>query len=335
MTFDPYKVPRGTKEFGYVPVVNNLLVDAKVPVGVVNGVKDGPTLIVTGGLYPTEYCGVEAASRLYQRVDPEKLRGKFITIPVMNMPAFQWRLRWLNLRSTGSSPFDGVGINGVFPGDPEGSLTSRIAHANYQILSKADYHVDFRGGDLPESHLVHTIQLRVGEKIDETTEAMAKAFGLEYVLPGTPEIGHTSPGTMIHTLVANGVASIISESGLGFRTQPLEEFVEDHVRGTVNLLKHFNMLDGEPTKPKKQHYLDMEWFGVMAPEAGIFEAKVDYGDILSEGQVIGLIKHLDGSVLAEVKSPIDGVVHTMYPARLVFPGERLYTLLKIREATGW
>ena len=51
--FDPYKGPEGTKEFGYVPVVNNLLIDAKVPVGVVNGKEDGPTLAVTGGLYPT------------------------------------------------------------------------------------------------------------------------------------------------------------------------------------------------------------------------------------------------------------------------------------------
>ena len=189
--FDPYKVPKGTKEFDYVPVVNNLLIDAKIPVGVVNGNESGPTLAVTGGLYPTEYCGVESASRLYQLVDPEKLRGRFITIPVMNLPAFQFKLRWLNLRSTGSSPFDGIGINNVFPGNPKGKLTERIAHANFKILNKADYHIDFRGGDLPESHLVHTIQLRVGSKVDKTTGAMAKAFGLEYVLPGTPEIGHT------------------------------------------------------------------------------------------------------------------------------------------------
>ena len=152
---------------------------------------------------------------------------------------------------------------------------------------------------------------------------MAKAFGLEYVLLGMPEIGHTSPGTMIHSLCTNGVASIISESGLGYRTQPLEEFVEDHVRGTMNLLKHFGMMDGTPVRPKKQNYLDMEWRGVSAPEAGVFTALVDYGDILMEGQVIGRI------------TDIDGVVHTMYPARLVFPGDNLYTLLKVDEPTGW
>lgn len=138
-------------------------------------------------------------------------------------------------------------------------------------------------GDLSESHLVHTIQLRVGEKIDDTTEAMVKAFGLEYVLLGTPEIGHTSPGTMIHSLCTNGVASIISESG----------------------------------------------------RARVFTALADYGDILKEGQVIGRLTDIDGSLISEVKSPIDGVVHTMYPARLVFPGDTLYTLLKVDEPTGW
>jgi len=66
------------------------------------------------------------------------------------------------------------------------------------------------------------------------------SFGLEYILPGAPDIGHTSPGTMVHELCTNGVASIISESGLGYRTQPIEEFVEDHVRGTVNLLNIFS-----------------------------------------------------------------------------------------------
>jgi uncharacterized protein len=333
--FDPYNLPKNSKQFNWVSVVDNLLVDAKIPVGVVNGFEEGPTLAVTGGLYPTEYCGIEAASRLFQLIEPDMLRGRFITIPVMNMPAFQWRLRWLNLKSTGSSPFDGVGINNVFPGSSEGSLTHRIAYTNYKLLRKANYHIDFRGGDLPESHLVHTIQLRIGRKIDEVTEEMAKVFGLEYVLPSTPNIGHTSPGTMIHALVTNGLPSIISEAGLGYRTQPLEKFIENHVRGTMNLLKYFNMIEGKPEKPSNQRYLDMEWFSVPAPSTGIFEAKSDYGDILDSGEIIGLIKGLDGSVISKVKSPIDGIVHTMYPARLVFQGERLYTLLKIGEPTGW
>jgi len=332
--FEPLEVGPGEKAFGYVEVMDNLATRVKMPVGVVNSSEPGPTLMVTGGLYPTEYCGVEAASRLYQRLEPGDLKGRFITVPVVNMPVFQFRTRWLNLRSS-VTPFDGLNINSVFPGDPDGTPTRAVAHALFRFVKESHYHVDFRGGDLPESHLDHTIYLRIGEPIDGTSEEMAKAFGLRYVLPGTPEIGHTSPGTLIYEAVAAGVASIISEAGLGYRTQPLEEFVMAHVDGTLNLLKHFGMLDGEPAKPEWQKFLDMEWQGVTAPVAGVFTAIADQGDVPEEDEVIGRITDLDGSVLAEVTAPVTGVVHSMFPRRVVYPGDRLYTLLKIGEETGW
>jgi predicted deacylase len=332
--FKPLEVKKGEKGFGYVKVLDNRAVKAAMPVGVVNGGEPGPTLIVSGGLYPTEYCGVEAASRLYQLIEPEGLKGRFITVPVVNMPVFRFRTRWLNLRSS-VTPFDGLNINVVFPGDPEGTPTRAVAHALFRLVEAADYHVDFRGGDLPESHLDHTIYLKIGKPIDETCETMAKAFGLRYVLPGTPEIGHTSPGTLIYEAVAAGTSSIISEAGLGYLTQPLEEFVMAHVDGTVNLLKHFGMLEGEPKKPEWQRFLDMEWQGVTAPIAGVFTALADQGDIPEEGEVVGRITDLDGSVLAEVTAPIKGVVHSMFPRRVVYPGDRLYTMLKIGEETGF
>jgi len=333
--FKPFEVKKGEKKFGYIEIVDNLALSVKMPVGVIRGSEKGPKLVVTGGLYPTEYCGIEAASRLYSMIDPETLRGTFITIPVINMYSFQWRTKWVNLRSTSTTPYDGKNVNNVFPGDPRGTLSEIIASKVWQILKVCDYHVDFRGGELPESHLVHTIYLKIEEKIDKVCLEMAKAFGLDYVLPSTPDIGHTSQGTLIHCAVTNGVASIISESGLGYRTQPLEEFIMNHVNGTFNLLKYFNMMEGELERPKDQKFLDMKWVGVLATEAGVFHALADYGDILEEKMTIGKITDLTGSVIEEIKSPIDGIVHTMYPARLVFPGDRLYTLLRINEKTGW
>lgn len=203
------------------------------------------------------------------------------------------------------------------------------------MIKETDYHIDFRGGDLPESHLDHTIYLRINEPIDETCETMAKVFGLRYVLPGTPEIGHTSPGTLIYEAVSEGVASIISEAGLGYRTQPLEKFIMAHVEGALNLLRHFGMIEGEIKKPDEQRFLDMEWQPVVSPVAGIFEAVVDQGDTPEQGEVIGRVKDLDGSVLAEVAAPVTGVVHSMFPRRVVYQGDRLYTILRVGEETGW
>lgn len=334
MEFKPFEVERGRKAFGRIEVVDNLAAEADMPVGIINGMEDGPTFTVTGGLYPTEYCGVEAASRLYRDLNLDGLRGRLLIIPVVNMPVFQFRTAWLKLRSS-ISPMDGKNINSEFPGDAEGTITSRIAHKLFEIIKNSDYHVDFRGGDLPESHLTHTIFLRLGKDIDKTCEKMAKVFGLEYVLPSEPDIGHTSPGTLIYEAVSRGIPSIISESGLGYRVQPQEDMIMNHVNGTINLLKYLDIMEDDPDKPDKQRYLDMEWFGVNAKKAGIFHAYVDHGELIDENQIIGKITGLDGSVLEKVNSPIDGIVHTMYPQRLVFPTDRLFTLLKIGEPTGW
>ena len=79
----------------------------------------------------------------------------------------------------------------------------------------------------------------------------------------------------------------------------------------------------------------MEWQRARAPVSGIFQAIADQGDICKAGDILGLIKDIDGSELSKVLSPIDGIVHCMYPRRVVHVGDSLYTLLKINEETGW
>ena len=53
-SFDPFSVLKGSKKFGYINVINTPAAKFDMPVGVINGSLDGPTLTVTGGLYPTE-----------------------------------------------------------------------------------------------------------------------------------------------------------------------------------------------------------------------------------------------------------------------------------------
>jgi predicted deacylase len=94
-------------------------------------------------------------------------------------------------------------------------------------------------------------------------------------------------------------------------------------------MKHYGMIQGKSSKTEEQRYLDMEWCSVKANVSGVFHAIADQGDILQKDELIGRITGIDGSELEKIKSPIDGVVHTMYPRRLVFPGDGLYTLLKL------
>ena len=83
--FDAYEVARGSKRFVYVNVLRNDAVTIDVPVGVIAGERDGPTLAVTGGIFATEYSGIEAASRLYRDLGPALLSGRVIVVPVVNI----------------------------------------------------------------------------------------------------------------------------------------------------------------------------------------------------------------------------------------------------------
>jgi hypothetical protein len=46
--------------------------------------------------------------------------------------------------------------------------------------------------------------------------------------------------------------------------------------------------------------------------------------------LIGRVTGLDGSVLEELHSPIDGVVHELLVRRVVFQGDLLYNLVQFR-----
>ena len=331
VAFDPAAVAPGTKSWGYVTVLDSVAAHLRVPVMVVNGTAAGPTFTVTV-TYPTEYCSVEAAGRLYQQLDATALSGTLFILPSINMQVLQHRTPMFAL--TGSvTPSDGKMLAASFPGDPDGTATDVLAdHVFTHYVASSAYHVDLRGGDLPESHLTHTIFLQGvgGEAMDNVSRAMGTVFGVKYCRESTPDVFDTKPGSLIYEAMAHGVPSLISEAGRGFDPQPTEEDVASHVGGVLNLLRWAQMLDGAPTPPAEaQLYLAPELVAVPAPAHGIFKRGPDRGTLVKKGEKLGEIADLDTTVLAEVLSPCDAVVHEMLPRRVVMRGDTVYHLAVI------
>src|SRR5579862_8755088 len=88
----------GVNEF---PVEGQLY---RLPMWLINGNSDGPTLVVTAGVHAAEYASIAAALELGRSLDPQTLRGRVIVVPVMNMPAF-------TTRSIYVCPLDGRNLN--------------------------------------------------------------------------------------------------------------------------------------------------------------------------------------------------------------------------------
>lgn len=322
----PFDVASGKKEFSFHNIINNDAVRIDMPVGVVSGATDGPTLIVTGGLFATEFSGVEAASRMYRDFKPADISGRLIIIPVITLDAFQFRTPMFNL-SSGVSPRDGKSLNSVFPGNKDGSPTEVLAHYVFNdLIRKSDYHIDLRGGDLAESHVIHSIHPNnASPEVNRVSRDMAKMCGFEYY-----QARDVSPRSLVYEASQAGIPSIITQCGLGYKTQPEEDFINAHILAVTNNMKYLRMIVGAPELHPTPREFTVGFDQLRAKTCGTFQGIADQGDILKKGQLIGRVTGLDGSVLEELHSPIDGVVHELLVRRVVFQGDLLYNLVQIK-----
>src|SRR2546428_8014100 len=121
------------------------------------GAADGPTVLVTAGIHAAEYTGIEAAIRLGRGIDPKRVRGILLVIPLLNRPGFYERSVYVN-------PEDGDNLNRVFPGDPKGRWGERFAHRLLtEIVTRCEYAIDLHAGDLIEDLTPFVIYRETGE----------------------------------------------------------------------------------------------------------------------------------------------------------------------------
>ena len=81
----------GARARGFLTTEVGRGITARMPVVVVNGKGDGRVFAVTAGVHGAEYPGIEAATRLSRTLDPAEIQGAVIIVPVVSVPAFQWR----------------------------------------------------------------------------------------------------------------------------------------------------------------------------------------------------------------------------------------------------
>ena len=104
------------------------------------GAAPGKTLVVTAGVHGCEYVGIQALRRLAADLDPARLSGNVILLPLANPSAFYAGAKQV-------VPEDGINLNRAFPGNAKGSLSARLAAALENALYPvADFLADLHGG---------------------------------------------------------------------------------------------------------------------------------------------------------------------------------------------
>lgn len=310
-------VPDSTNSAGWA---NRLLPIAKL------GDNDGPTTMIFGGNHGDEYEGPVTLMKLVRDWSERPVRGSVIVVPMLNQPAV--------LSGTRLSPVDGMNMNRAFPGQEDGSLTSRIAHfVATRLIPRADLVIDIHSGG-SSMHMLPSVNmhdLEPGRQMVEMMEA-GKYWGAPYVF-----IYRDVAGAGLLPSFAESLGKVTLGTEMGSKAQYGVETLEITYRGLQRVLRRAGHVDDAPPPPSEQVMVvaadDIRDY-VMAPVSGIYEPLIELGDPVREGQVIASIHSPERAFdpPAEVVAATSGMLFARRSIPLTQQGECLATIVRPRPA---
>jgi predicted deacylase len=295
------EVPAGTStRLAWSPDQSFEGIAVPTPVLVVNGAKPGPTLCLTAAIHGDELNGIEVVRRVLYDLRPEKLSGAVIGVPIVNLQGFRRSSRYLPDRRD---------LNRYFPGNPTGSAAARLAHSFFnEVIVHCDALVDLHTGSFKRTNLP---QLRANLEIPEIVE-LTQGFGSTVVLHG---VG--AEGTLRRAAADAGIPTVTVEAGEPARIQAEE--VEHTAKGVMTLLNELDMYRRTTNWGNREPvYYRSTW--VRADSGGVLFGKVDLGDRVREGELLGTITDPITNVQTELRASVKGRILGKALDQFVMPG---------------
>jgi hypothetical protein len=285
----------------------------RVPVSLVNGADDGPTLYLQAISDGDELNGVGVIRQVLKRLDPALLHGQIIAVLIVNFHAFHAHQAF--------SPVDGKKMNRCFPGRKDGTSSERIAYRLFHnAIKQADYCIDLhQGGVRP---MIDEVRVRVDrrKRIHRVCMELARVFGIGYILDQRgPE------GQLARSAPDEGIPTIDPELG-GCHGWDMES-IQKGITGVENVLKHYGLVPGEPHIPEKQVVVD-GFFTVLSNRGGFIEFHAQRYDHLQKGDPIADVTDPFGNVLETLRAPEESIFWSENLRPMVASGEMVATLGK-------
>ncbi len=292
--------PRTSTRLAWAPTQSFEGIYIATPVLVVNGVEPGPTLCLTAALHGDELNGIETVRRVLYNLDPGKLKGAVIGVPIVNLQGFHSGSRYLSDRRD---------LNRFFPGDPNGSSASRLAYSFFnELVAHCSALVDLHTGSFFRTNLP---QLR-GDLSNPRVVDLTKGFGSTVVVHS-----EGTSGPLRRSAVEAGIPAVTLEAGAPSVLD--EESVSHSVKGIRTLLNHLGMttrfsLWGDP----EPVYYNSVW--QRAPVGGIVFSRVTLGQSVRKGDLLGTVTNPITNVRTRIVSSYDGRIIGMALNQVVQPG---------------
>lgn len=278
-------------------------------VEVFHGVREGPVLLVCAAIHGDELNGIEICRRLIKRLNPKRLHGTVIVVPIVNVFGFIQQTRYLPDRRD---------LNRCFPGSQRGALGSRLAHLFYdQLLSRATHLIDLHTGAIHRSNLP---QIRTDIK-----DPIAKQMAEEFL---TPVILHAKErdGSLRSCATELGVHCLLYEAGEALRFD--EASIRTGLNGILNVMKYLGMGQRRGSRRKFEPMIANSSQWVRNEVDGLIVSRVRLGEMVSKNQILAYSASPHGDMEEAIRSPIDGVVIGMSNIPIANEGEALFHIAK-------
>ncbi|MBD3329906.1 hypothetical protein GF354_00070 [Candidatus Peregrinibacteria bacterium] len=290
----------------------------KIPYLHYTGDKKGKTAVISGGMHGDELNGMMLVRKFIEHCDEneieKKLKGELIILPVLNVDGFKKQTRVV--------PTDRRDLNRSFNKRTK-SDSNIIANAlEENFFSKADLAIDCHDSGKRSILIPHPrIHKFEDNYCSRCTREIAIALGLKIVIERVGKKG------MLAIELTNKYRIPIVTLEMGGALKVDYKFLDQSLKGIINVLKHYEMLPGEAVLPKKQFFL-RDRFGVPALQGGIVTFKKKLGQRVHRGTVLGNLYNPTKNKIVDIVSPMCGIIFSMQHVDSVRKGEIIYSILE-------
>lgn len=324
LEFGSVSAARGTRVHGSIKLGE--LPDGsriELPLILINGGRPGPRLYLGAGIHGDEVNSVAIVSRALSGIDPARLAGQIVSIPVQHPLALNADHR-LPLAQFLKSPLDQAPADAwtCFPGDAAGNMAEQLAACLFQVIKTCDWAIDIhtptRGGRyVPIAILPHKDLPAYGQ-----AEALAEALDPGWIMEGNVGM-YVSAGILCVEATRAGVPSFTFEIGEGGRLEP--DLVRTGANCVLNAMTWLKMVEEVHRAPERRYKMK-RFVGLRATRGGLLYTEAELGREVIAGTLLCRVVNVYGEEVERIVAPENGVFVRSTTLSSVATGDRVATL---------
>lgn len=260
-----------------------------IPVVIVRGAKKGPVLGLTAAVHGNELNGMHIIHRIVGTVDPKKLAGTIVAVPVVNVPGYLSNERRFN---------DGRDLNRMMPGSPAGRPSSVYAYRFInRIVESFEYLVDLHTASEGRANSFYVR----ADMSDKDASWMAYAQRPQIILHNKGE-----DGTLRNAAMNLGIPSITVEVGNPQRYQ--KKMVDMGTQGVINVMAKLGMIHHDLTDHRRKPIVCLRSFWMYTAAGGVLQVLPELTDRVEKGELVARVLDIYGNTVEEYHTEDAGIV---------------------------